>query len=178
MKKLIQILELIKDILTLSREESEPCQAQAPTGGPMLATASRPLITVSWTGKMSTFGGPADTGVTPNEGLALFTKADLGKPIAGNLFLPKQPAGTTGMARRLNPASHYIAMRWNYKENPVEQLRLMRVTVSANGKVLNDVRPVDWGPALWTERVMDISPSVANFLDLSTDDEATVTYSY
>ena len=29
---------------------------------------------------------------------------------APHLFLPYQPAGTTGLARRLNPNVHYIAM--------------------------------------------------------------------
>lgn len=135
-------------------------------------------IKVSITGPVSTFGGPNDTGVSPSEGLALFSKDDLWKPISVGLFLPTQPPGTTGVARRLNPKALYIAMRWDYKELPVDKLRGMTVTVSANGKSVPGVRPVDWGPNIGTARVMDISPGLAKVLNLATDGEATVTYSY
>jgi hypothetical protein len=63
-------------------------------------------------GKVSWFGGPDDTGVSPDEGLAFIYDVD----DAPHLFLPQQPAGTTGLARRLDPARPYIACRWNYDE--------------------------------------------------------------
>ena len=59
-------------------------------------------------GKVSWFGGPDDTGVSEDEGLAfIYDVMD-----APYLFLPYQPEGTTGLARRLNPFIHYIACRW------------------------------------------------------------------
>ena len=63
-------------------------------------------------GKMSIFGGPEDMDVGPDEGLALVSNTDL--PTLRAYFLPEQPPGTTGLARRLNPSSFYIACRWNY----------------------------------------------------------------
>ena len=53
-------------------------------------------------GKMSTFGGPKDTGMSADEGLALFSQADLQNPKYSYLFLPTQPPATTGLGRRLN----------------------------------------------------------------------------
>src|SRR5205823_14653863 len=41
-------------------------------------------------GKMSTFGGPKDTGVSPSEGLALYDASSVGTAPAG-LFLNTQP---------------------------------------------------------------------------------------
>ena len=62
---------------------------------------------------MSVFGGPADEGVGPHEGLALIGPTDLGIWWYSCLFLPESPAGTTGLARRLNPRAFYLAMRWD-----------------------------------------------------------------
>ena len=42
-------------------------------------------------GKMSTFGGPTDTGMSADEGLALFNQADLQDPKYSYLFLPTPP---------------------------------------------------------------------------------------
>jgi len=50
-------------------------------------------------GTCSTFGGPQDTGVSASEGLAFIYDYDE----APYLFLPYQPSGTTGLARRLDP---------------------------------------------------------------------------
>ena len=47
------------------------------------------------TGKMSTFGGPADEGVGPHEGLALVGPTDLASWWWSCLFLSQQPPGTT-----------------------------------------------------------------------------------
>ena len=56
-----------------------------------------PLFTA--TGKCSYFGGPNDTGVAADEGLAFIYKIE-DKP---EVFLPYQPEGTSGLARRLEP---------------------------------------------------------------------------
>lgn len=129
---------------------------------------------MKFSGKMSVFGGPNDTGVSPSEGLALFEQGDLpGNPQLAQLFLPAQPPGTTGTARRLNPAAYYIACRWDYQETPKSVLRHAFVRLSANGKELL-ARPVDWGPNLDTGRIADLSPGAAQFLGLQTDDVVTV----
>ena len=58
-------------------------------------------MTLNLKGKVSHFGGPHDEGVAPDEGLAFIYDVDT----APHLFLSYQPQGTTGLARRLNPAS-------------------------------------------------------------------------
>jgi len=98
-------------------------------------------------GKMSTFGGPRDTGMSADEGLALFAQADHQDPKYSYLFLPTPPPGTTGLGRRLNPDKYYFACRWNYNDTPREFLKgaLARVENPSNGRSA-DARPVDWGP--------------------------------
>ena len=129
-------------------------------------------------GKMSTFGGPTDTGMSADEGLALFTPADLQNPKYSYLFLPTPPPGKTGVGRRLNPDKYYFACRWNYKDTPREFLRraLARVENPANGRAA-DARPVDWGPHISTGRVADLSPGLAAALGLQTDDVVRITIS-
>jgi hypothetical protein len=124
------------------------------------------------TGKMSTFGGPRDTGVSPSEGLALIEPRDLKARLA-SLFLPGQPEGTTGLARRLNPKALYCAMRWNYAQTPKKFLQQAAIKVSAGGKTIF-VRAVDWGPARYTGRLIDLSPGATAQLGLKTDDTVTV----
>jgi hypothetical protein len=129
-------------------------------------------------GKMSTFGGPKDTGMSASEGLALFTQADLQDPKYSYLFLPEQPPGTTGLGRRLNPDKYYFACRWNYNDTPKEFLKraLARVENPSNGRAA-DARPVDWGPNIATGRVADLSPGLAAALGLQTDDVVRITIS-
>lgn len=64
-------------------------------------------------GKCSTFGGKDDDGVSKSEDLALYERKDLPQAPPG-LFMDRQPEGTTGTARRLNPLAFYVAMRWAY----------------------------------------------------------------
>ena len=129
-------------------------------------------------GKMSTFGGPKDTGMSAAEGLALFTPADLQDPKYSYLFLTPPPPGTTGLGRRLNPEKYYFACRWNYNDTPREFLKraLARVENPANGRAA-DARPVDWGPNISTGRVADLSPGLAAALGLTTDDVVRITIS-
>ena len=123
-------------------------------------------------GKMSTFGGPDDTGVGPGEGLAI---ADGRFALLRDYFLPRQPPNTSGLARRLNPKKYYIACRWNYSETSKDYLASILVTVTnpKNGKSAQ-AKPVDWGPNASTGRVTDISPGLADFLALNTDDNCVV----
>lgn len=143
--------------------ESTVIVVDKPTGMP-----ATPIIKV---GKMSTFGGPKDPGVGPDEGLSLFGEND----IAANpdIFLPAQPPNTTGLARRLNSDANYIACRWDLSATPRSFLRTIKVRVSANGKS-EEARPVDTGPNAATGRVADLSPGLANKLGLDTDDVCTV----
>src|SRR5262245_6308747 len=129
-------------------------------------------------GKMSTFGGPKDTGMAADEGLALFTQKDLQDPKYSYLFLPTAPPNTTGLGRRLNPDKYYFACRWNYNDTPKEFLKraLARVENPSNGRAA-DARPVDWGPNISTGRVADLSPGLAAALGLQTDDVVRITIS-
>jgi hypothetical protein len=128
---------------------------------------------VTLTGKMSFFGGPDDHGVGPNEGLSLFDTSD----IAANpdLFLPAQPPGTTGLARRLNPDAGYLACRWDLSVTPKSFLRTAKVKVTnpKNGQS-EMARPADTGPAVFTGRIADLSPGLTKRLGLDTDDACTV----
>lgn len=121
-------------------------------------------------GRMSTFGGPDDTGVAPDENLALvWNSATFGR--VPEYFLPKQPPGTTGYARRLNPETFYVACRWNYAVTSKSYLlgTSVRVTNPANGKQAS-AKPIDWGPHGTTNRTADLSPGLALHLGLETND--------
>jgi GH25 family lysozyme M1 (1,4-beta-N-acetylmuramidase) len=126
---------------------------------------------ITLTGRMSTFGGPGDTGVSPSEGLALYSKAEQ----RSELFLATQPPGTTGLARRLNPDTRYVACRWNYSETPPSFLRGRQVQVVNDRTNLKALAwPADWGPNISTGRVADLSPGLARALGLRTDDRCHV----
>jgi hypothetical protein len=128
-------------------------------------------MSATYTGKMSTFGGPNDAGVSPSEGLALCEPHEV--DMFDGYFLSLQPRGTTGLARRLDPSSYYIAMRWDYDVTSRSYLQSIRVDVSANGK-RHLARPIDWGPAEDTGRICDLSPGLAEALGLDTDDVCTI----
>jgi N-acetylmuramoyl-L-alanine amidase len=128
------------------------------------------------TGRCSTFGGPDDTGVNRDEDLAFFeVEADIAK--APHLFLPYQPQGTTGLARRLNPHVHYIACRWDYDETPrsmlLEEVAIVRARKTG---IALTAFPADWGPNETTGRVADLSPGLMQDLGIGTDDEVEVTF--
>ena len=129
-------------------------------------------------GKMSTFGGPHDTGVAADEGLALIEPGDLIEWWFRRIFLPAHPPNTSGLARRLNPEAFYIAMRWATLESSEssgatfvsrETARRSIFRLSANGKSIF-AQAADFGPAVRTKRVVDMSPGAASALGLTTDD--------
>jgi hypothetical protein len=142
-------------------------------------------FTALGTGRMSVFGGPADEGVGPHEGLALVGPTDLALWWFSCLFLAAQPAGTSGLARRLNPRAYHIAMRWDYARFPKEALRNGFVRLSLPGVEGRSVfaRPVDFGPGDGsvidgaptpdTRRLADLSPGAATALGIQTDDLVT-----
>jgi hypothetical protein len=125
-------------------------------------------------GACSEFGGPADIGVSSDEGLALHFEITDDNQF---LFLPFQPPETTGLARRLNPYVHYVACRWNYdvtsKEMLAEGIALVRVPSTGQELV---AFPADWGPNEATGRIADLSPGLLADLGLETDDEVEVIF--
>jgi N-acetylmuramoyl-L-alanine amidase len=123
-------------------------------------------------GKCSWFGGPNDSGVSAAEGLAFIYKIE----DAPQLFLPFQPEGTTGLARRLNPHTHFIACRWDYLVTPPDMLLKKKAKVrTLSGKELTAF-PADWGPHSSTNRVCDLSKSLLDDLGLATDDEVEIVF--
>lgn len=132
-------------------------------------------ILFSASGKCSHFGGPDDTGVSPSEGLAFIYDVE----DAPHLFLPDQPSGTTGLARRLNPGIFYVACRWDYDVTPKDMLARpdLQALVRANGKEFL-AWPADWGPHGDTNRVADLSPGLMTALGVRTDDGVEVIYPY
>jgi N-acetylmuramoyl-L-alanine amidase len=126
-------------------------------------------------GKCSYFGGPEDEGVSPSEGLAFYD--DIMQ--APQLFLPYQPEGTTGLARRLNPFVHYVACRWDYDKTPREMLREnMALVKSLEHGTFLTAFPADWGPHEKTGRIADLSPKLMDDLGVTTDDEIEVIFPY
>jgi hypothetical protein len=132
-------------------------------------------VIVTDVGRCSWFGGPADEGVDPDEGLAFFFDY-LDAP---HLFLPEQPPGTTGLARRLDPSKPYVAYRWDYNLTPKSMLQDPRLRVlvrSPRTKKQALAWPSDWGPHEDTGRVCDLSPGLMESLGLKTDDIAEIYY--
>lgn len=128
-------------------------------------------------GPVSWFGGPTDMGVAPDEGLAfIFDVAT-----APHLFLAVQPEGTTGLARRLNSAVPFIALRWDYDEFPKAMLASMDYVALVRSPDTNRqflAWPADWGPHADTERVADISLGLMEYLGIVTDDEVEVEFPF
>jgi N-acetylmuramoyl-L-alanine amidase len=131
-------------------------------------------------GKCSWFGGPNDTGVTASEDLAFWEDwDDVVDDQAEELFLPQQPPGTSGLARRLNPENFYIACRWDYGVYPKTYLagKHKALIRAENGRQFL-ARPADWGPNENTGRICDLSPGLMNALGLTTDDTVIVIYPF
>ena len=129
-------------------------------------------------GACSHFGGQDDMGVSPSEGLAFHFEITEDNQ---HLFLPMQPPGTTGLARRLNArAVHYVACRWDYNVTPKAMLADSGYTAlvrnTATGAALT-AWAADWGPhEEKTGRAADLSPALMADLGLLTDDEVEVIY--
>ena len=113
--------------------------------------------------------------MSESEGLAFIDSIE----DAPQLFLPFQPEGTTGLARRLNPYVHYVACRWDYNVTPkatlTESVAFVRNTATGLGM---KAFAADWGPHELTKRVADLSPGLLEDLGLDTDDEVEVVFPY
>lgn len=158
----------------------EICEALAAELAPFKEeTDEKKQIRFEAEGKVSHFGGPEDTGVSPSEGLAfIYSTAD--QP---DLFLSYQPEGTSGLARRLNPDMPYVACRWPYDSTTKAQWRevllkeMALVNAPKTGKQIKCF-PADWGPHEDTKRVADISPGAMEYLGITTDDEVEVMFPF
>lgn len=156
------IFEAITGISTPVAPEGLPPKPEPPPTNYFIAT-----------GKVSNFGGPEDTGVSPTEGLAFISSVEQ----APHLFLPYQPPGTSGLARRLNPYIHYVACRWDYDKTPKSMMTRYTATVrSLKTGIVLKAFPADWGPHEDTGRIADISPGLMEDLGITTDDEVEVTF--
>jgi hypothetical protein len=126
-------------------------------------------------GKCSHFGGPLDTGVSEQEGLAFFSSIN---ETNQHLFLPLDEG--TGLARRLNAkAVNYIACRWDYDVTPKKMLaesgeRALVRSLDTGREAL--AWPADWGPNEATDRIADLSPALCEMLGVETDDTVEVVY--
>ena len=100
---------------------------------------------------------------------------------APHLFLPYQPSNTTGLARRLNIFTHYLACRWDYSATPKQMLLSERALVTATRTNRSLAAfPIDWGPneEVTGGRVADLSPSLMEDLGITTDDEVHIVFPY
>ena len=119
-------------------------------------------------GKMSTFGGLLDKGMSDSEGLALYEhheankRPDLFKPIIkGYEKIP--------VWKRLKVDSMYCAIRFDPKILRYDLQTTPVKIVNAEGQFVM-ANLVDWGPHRKTDRVIDVSPGVEAALRLKTDD--------
>src|SRR5215469_14328327 len=171
----ICFVDAAADVEAYTQNFDAICEAIAEAIAPSAAEAPIAEDVLNVSGKVSWFGGPDDTGVTPSEGLAFIYKYET----APELLLPHQPKGTTGLARRLDPNKHYLALRWDYAQFPKTRLagkEVARVYAPKTGRSFGDVRPADWGPHVNTQRVADISPGLMRELGIDTDDIVDVIY--
>lgn len=164
------ICEAIARVLGGARTDARPPNIERPPPDPEQPPSG---ALVELNGTVSNFGGPDDMGVAPDEGLAFISNIDQ----APQLFLPFQPSGTSGLARRLNPYVHYIATRWDYAVTPHSMLlnEVALVRAVDTGIALTAF-PADWGPNSNTGRVADISPGLMDDLGIKTDDRVEVIF--
>lgn len=119
-------------------------------------------------GKISTFGGSDDTGMTKTEGLALYEHNEADK--RPDLFLPRSEDLTLGTSQRLRPDALFFAYRFVKANRKSLQLTPWLFTNPLNGLSI-PLWLCDWGPHERTGRIFDISPRAAMLLRLKTDDE-------
>lgn len=122
-------------------------------------------------GRVSTFGGPHDTGMGLAEGLALVHLVGQRPQVFPEGSSPREVA----RGRGLNPDALYLACPWNYHVTPPGWLlaHQLLVTAQRTGRSVL-VWPVDWGPAPRTGRIADLSPGATKELGVDTGDVVTV----
>lgn len=152
------------------------------------ALRARGYHVLDWSvdGRVSTFGGPGDGREAGNpysrlsqEGLALWPRASRDWLYRRGLILDGADE-RLGLARQLDPRAHYVAARWpGWGTRKTQQVRASlqasQATVTTRDGVSLKVWPVDYGPAEWTGKVIDLSPGAASALGLHTGDWARLT---
>ena len=135
-------------------------------------------------GKCSVFGGYNDDGMTDAEGLTLYEPAEADRRpdlFHGETRWPydngKAPKCPTW--KRLKTDSFYIAMRF---EEFIDESRVSRKVIQQIPFLIRNPTNhvfcvgflVDRGPGI-KDRLVDVSPGIAKYLILETDDEVEVT---
>ena len=133
-------------------------------------------MTLNLKGKVSWFGGPNDTGVSPSEGLAFIYDVD----DAPHLFLSLSTGrhDRTGAAAKSGHllSSPPVGTMTNIpKDYLLTEMAMVRSPKT--GKQVK-VYPADWGPHVDTNRVADVSPAVMEYLGIKTDDEVEVIFPF
>ncbi len=133
--------------------------------------------TVTFRGKMSTFGGWNDPVMKKMENLAWIETEGHAAAYSG-FFNPRKDF--EGFAWRLKKDEvPYLACRWDYRVLPksflAQPTTWATITNVTNGRSIQ-ARPIDWGPNKEeTNREADLSPFVAAQLGLKTDEIVQVT---
>ncbi len=123
-------------------------------------------------GRVSCFGGPDDEYMKFDEGLALYEHAEANKRL--DLFYLRGTDLRMATNTRLNPDAYYIAVRYpGGIDRAILQASIWWVKNPETDKVVR-ASLVDWGPALWTNRVADLSPGIVKELGIKTDDIAII----
>lgn len=126
-------------------------------------------MTILFQGRCSTFGGPHDSGMRNDEGLALIHYISQ-RP---EIFLSGAHPTNIALGHLLNPDAMYIACPWNYHVTTPGWLLMhqLRVTSMRNNTLRTAmVWPADWGPNPKTGRIADLSPGAAKVLGVDTGD--------
>lgn len=122
-------------------------------------------------GRISFFGG-IDSGMSFKEDLSLYWKHSQcdKRP---DLFNPRSSNPDEGTSHRLKECAFYIAVRFPVKQKEKLRDSIWKVTNPVNGKYCL-CSLVDWGPALWTKRIADLSWEVGKVLGVKTNDKVEV----
>jgi hypothetical protein len=149
--------------------------------GPAIIGGQKQIVLISrlgerlvFQGMMSTFGGPKDTGMRVDEGLAIVDSKNFAK--YSRFFIDKDLSNPKPLGKNLDDTTSYLACRWDYKTIPRD--KLFDCSISVRNPVTGKEEPavaVDWGPASRTHRIADLSPGLADKLGLKTNDECIVT---
>jgi hypothetical protein len=120
-------------------------------------------------GRISTFGGPDDTGMTKTEGLALYEHHEADKRL--DLFELRSADLTLGTSQRLRPGALYFAMRFDHEKTTRGELQRTKYRFCNSRTGASAVASLtDWGPNIMTRRTFDLSPGLAFALAVKTDD--------
>jgi hypothetical protein len=77
---------------------------------------------------MSTFGAPTDSGMRPDEPLAIVQNDNF--EFYKTVFLGESMGSNVPLGRNLNPKTLYLAFRWKYDVTPRKRLKDCKITVT------------------------------------------------